>query len=158
MIETEYKGHKIRWSDNEDQWVVSGWDKMQGPSLAKLKQRIDKELLEVRKAGAVRCLRVMTSLGSSTLEDATVVEYLGGNQVAAMLPVAFDRTGKLSRQHVNLSYLAHDTWEVRDAVERASALKRKAEELSRQADSIIKAIPRLTVADIPALVKAAQHG
>ena len=51
MIETEHKGYKITYSDNEDVWRC--WElNVEHEKLSKLKQRIDRLSLEARKEAA----------------------------------------------------------------------------------------------------------
>ena len=57
MIETEHKGYRISYSDNEDVWRC--WElNIEHEKLSKLKQRIDRLSLEARKEAAFDALRI----------------------------------------------------------------------------------------------------
>lgn len=76
-ITTEYRGYRIIWSDNADEWVSYDAGKgISNPSLAKMKAAIDRIHLSERKAAALRVFEI-SEHGSETKTESLIVEYLG---------------------------------------------------------------------------------
>lgn len=165
-----YRGYEIRWNDNLEEWSC---DDLSGKlrssdKPSKLKAAIDKMYLDRRKAAAVAVLEV-TYGGHSRGEliDAKVTEYLGSRRDSRYVKGKseyYDRhkvavsalrgsNDKISRQEKELTDLAMDTPEVREAYARYSDLYNQAKELDRQANAAREAIPRLTIEDIKPLVE-----
>lgn len=166
-IETEYRGYKIIYSENGDEWrSFEAGDGMAAPTLSKLKEKIDRLALSERKAASFRCLEFSEYQGFKVIET-NIIEYLGpvmdgggwshkpryiARQKVASVSV---RRGKdrATRRETDLSVFLHDTPEVRAALGELERLHRAAEEARRAYDEAREAIPRVTVADIDALVK-----
>lgn len=166
-LSTDHRGHTIMWSDNSDNWYCSDFS-FSHASLSKVRDNIDKMYRDLRKASSVRCLYVRCG-DDPNVGEATLVEYIGpktergtsslappkvvGHRVAAM------RLGyggsRVARQSDSLSDFAPDTPEVVEAMDKAREKCRAARALMKEADAIVQAIPRLKLADIEGLVRAA---
>lgn len=164
-IATEYRGYRIVWSDNGDEWVSYDAGKgISSPSLAKVKAAIDRIHLSERKASAVRVFEISDHSGDSKVES-LIVEYLGpkmgsywsgnGGQVEDhRVAVVAQRSGssKKSRKEVELSSLMPDTPEAQAAFEAYHEKKVIADEARKRAKAAFAAIPRVDVGHIQPLV------
>jgi hypothetical protein len=76
-ITTEYRGHKIMWSDNTDEWTCYDLsDKVRSsPKLSVIKDAIDRLYLAERKAAGTPCWEL--SQHSNARYPAQIIEYLG---------------------------------------------------------------------------------
>lgn len=168
-LEVEYRGYRIIYSENMDEWTCFDIGRGKGavaPTLSKMKAKVDDYLRSIRKEAAVNCLELHTYGGLKAFE-ATIVEYLGpqldggawtsrpkhvsGHKVAAM--AQRDGATRVSRQELSLTTLApigDATYAAMEEAKRREAILRAAE---RDLKEAIAAIPRLSLADIDALVK-----
>jgi hypothetical protein len=170
-VVTEYRGHKIRWSDNEDCWTCYDLsDKVRAsPKLSAIKAAIDRLYLAERKAAGVGCWEISSHDGSRT--PATVVEYLGEktekswsgrtpDRIYHKVAVVAKRTAseRPARRETSCDQLARlgaefdAAWEIyaNAFAERKAAQKREQEAFG--------ALPRLQVEDIAKLVELAKAG
>lgn len=170
-VETKYRGHSIRWSDNEDCWACYDLsDKVRSsPKLSTIKAAIDRLYLAERKAAGVECWEISSYDGKRT--PATVVEYLGKkvdrnswssapDRVFHKVAVVAKRGGaeRPARRETECDKLARPGAEFDAAWEiytRAVADKKAAE---KRAASAFAALPRLQVSDIAKLVELAENG
>jgi len=164
----EYRGHVIIWSDNDDKWRACDFD-FSHQSLAKCRERIDKEYRALRNKSAVQCLKLDGGSGFTPEgRPATLVEYLGAKEerswstkelkavkhrVAAMYIWAHSE--KQSRNQCDLGDFAADTPEVLAMIALAKEKQDAARTLLKEGDAIMRSIPRLTEADIAGLIRAA---
>lgn len=166
---TVYRGHTIRWSDNSDEWTCYDLsDKVRSsPKLSRIKAAIDRLYLAERKANATPCYEL--SQHGKRIES-TVVEYLGartktswtGNTTTTTHKVAVvakrEGSERPSRREAELTSLAPATPEVERAYSEYLALKAEAQAAADKADRAFKAIPRLSLDDIEALVRLEAEG
>jgi hypothetical protein len=169
-IQTEYRGHKIHWSDNEDCW--SCWDLSDkvrsSPKLSAIKSAIDRLYFAERKGAATFCWEVDRSTVS--LVDASVVEYLGCKQrcrwngetdtehkVAVVARRSTGLSAKPSRAEKNITELFPKTAEFYAAWQEYVALSAAAKSASKAADNAFSALPRLTLGDVAKLVELASR-
>lgn len=168
-LETEYRGYRIAYSENGDEWTCYEIGRGKGataPTLSKMKAKVDDYLRSLRKQVSITCLELHTHFSLKAI-DAVVVEYIGptidggawtskarhvsGHKVAAM--AMRDGATRVSRQEYHLTTFAPISDETYAAIAEA---KRK-EEILKAADrdfkAAVAAIPRLTLADIDQLVK-----
>jgi hypothetical protein len=164
-IATEYRGYRIAYSENEDEW--SCYEAGKGISHAKLtavKAKIDALFLAERKRGATACLEIdLYGSACVTLTDATVIEYLGpklerrnGVQiiVGQKVAVVARRRGseKAARREGELSGLAPNAPETLAAWAEAQRLFQTYADAKKAYDAAVTAIPRLSLADVMPLV------
>lgn len=164
-IETEYRGYNIRFSENEDEWrCYDAGDGIKHPKLSGVKAKIDSLLLAERKIGATMCFEIDKYRGCVSLTESTVIEYLGPklerrNNIpfiaAQKVAVVSRRRGntKSARREDTLDGLAPDSDETRAAWAEAQRLHVILAAAQKTYDAAVKAIPRLTLADIQPLVK-----
>lgn len=159
----EYRGHTIRWSDNEDKWSCSDFD-VSSPSLASIRRTIDDNYRRLRKSAALKCLRV-SEYSSPFAVEATLIEYLGEkkapsyrqsnkalHQVAAIMPTLGNN--RPSRSKGDLNEFIADTPENAAVLAEATRISQEAKRLAEEARAMVAGIPRLSLADIEGLVKA----
>ena len=167
MIETEYRGHRIIYSENQDNWYASDIQNSDAPTLSKVKAKIDKMYLDMRKRSAFNGFEI-SGHGEPTLTPTTIVEYVkekverswsdpskitSRSHIVAAVAQRGGRE-KAARRQCNLDEIAPDTPETMVAFENAKALwveMRRAEKAYRDA---VAAIPRVSFHDITDLVKA----
>ncbi|AGH31506.1 hypothetical protein LOKG_00070 [Loktanella phage pCB2051-A] len=167
--EFEYKGYKIRFSENEDKWVSydAGID---NEKLSKLKQSIDRLSIKARKAASTNAL--MLEHGDGEFTEVDIVEYLGPkierprikgshheraprqvvNHQVATIGQAKHRE-KPGRILSDFDKLIPNT---QDNIDRLAAIRVKGDEmraLQAEIRDMTKAIPRLTLDTIEPLVK-----
>lgn len=154
-IETEHRGVKIRYSDNEDTWYCSELS-FSHASLRRVKARIDKWWKDARSAAVVEVYRVSYD---GTLRPAQVVEYLGdrhgigrrGPQVAVVgQSYAKERP---SRSEVSLSELTLATPALAALQTELTRLREQKKTIEDEITAKVNAIPRLSLGDIAELVK-----
>ena len=164
----EYRGHTIRWSDNEDKWSCSDFS-VSSASLAAVRRNIDDHYRRLRKSAAVECLRV-SEYSHPFTSDATLVEYLGAkesrsrnretgaqevtvwHEVAAMSARrAPERPGRTKGK---LDEFIANTPENVAVLTQADDLIRESKRLEKAARTLVAGIPRLTIDDIAGLVQA----
>jgi hypothetical protein len=170
-VETEYRGHKIRWSDNEDCWTCYDLsDKVRtSPKLSAIKAAIDRLYLAERKAAGVECWEINSYDGKRT--RATVVEYLGEKgaryswdgkpgQPQHKVAVVAKRSGseRPARRETECDKLALPGEEFDAAWEAYTHALEEQKAAEKRTDQAFKALPRLTVSDIAALVDLAAKG
>lgn len=172
VIETEYKGYRILYNDNSDEWSCSDLD-VSDPALSKVKAKIDKILNSRRKLESVSAFYLRTDSKPFTvsLTDATVVEYLGpnvvndynvtrlpsgaspkvqrGHKIAVMVGLDGERA---SRRNMPLSHLVADTPETHAAIKVAQDAGAAAKAADAEYRAAVAAIPRLTTDQIAGLV------
>lgn len=154
-IETEHRGIKIRYSDNEDTWYCSELS-FSHASLRRVKARIDKWWKDARSKAALDAYRIGHD---GTMRPTQVVEYLGvrtgyGRQgpLVAVLGVNY-KNERPSRSEVSLSELAPAAPELVAMQAELEALKKRKREIEEEISAKVKAIPRLSLDDIAELVK-----
>lgn len=160
-IETEYRGHTIRYNDNSDEWSCSDLGfRSSHQSLKKVKERIDKMYLDLRKAAALPCYEIST-YGDPSKTEAKITEYIGarferdyksnerklkGYKVAV---VAKRRNNdKASRAEADLESLMPDTPEALAVFAEVEAAYEKVKAAKAVYDETVARLPRLTVDDI----------
>lgn len=172
MLETEYRGYKISFSENAENWSCFDIE-YSHEKLSKVKERIDRLHLQLRKASSVDCL-VMENSHHDTgtaFHEGKIVDYLG--VVRSQRPGTFERvnTGpvvdhkvavvsarrgdKASRRTQNLSEaFAPEAAEMLPAIlEQQAIIKRARDEIQR----IRKAMPRIQFDQLADLVRASEH-
>lgn len=155
-LETEHRGYKLGYSENNDEWTC--YDLGVGSkSLACAKGMIDKLLLIQRKKHKVDCLRLGRD---GTVKPASIIEYLGhsrsyrGTQVASVAYMATNGgADRPSRSTGLLNDFAADTQEVREALIEVVTLHDRAARLTREAARKLEEVPRLRDADIAELIR-----
>lgn len=155
MILTEYKGYKIVYSDNGDEWSCSEAD-IRSPSLLKIKRRIDNLTRAARSEASVGALDLSYDKGT----EVKVVEFLGDSRHyksrCAVLGLRHTSDSKVTRWEVTLGDLCAKTHSNMTALKDAEALRAEAAKLNKKANEIVRAIPRLTKDDIAELIKLAE--
>ena len=168
-LTVEHRGYKIRYSDNDDNWwcpELGSGKAASSESLRKIKERIDKVLLNERKASALSCF-VFKDYQSPNVVEADLIEYLGPNFDGGgyshkprhvsdqKIAITSLRGGKdrISRRETTLSSLIPDTPEAHAALAEAKRLFLIADEAKKVADAALKAVPRVTIDMIERLVK-----
>lgn len=145
MIETEHKGYKIRYSENEDVWRSFELD-LDAVSLGALKRKIDLVERQARKAAQTP---VFVARFNSTPVAATITgkaegsAYRKGEHVWVFLP------GEKRRTKVSIDEVIEDTPENRALIEKHRDFLRAADAAQRAARAALEVIPRMT--QIPAL-------
>lgn len=161
--QTEYRGHKIRWSNNADEWTCYDLsDKVRSsPRLSLIKAAIDRLYLAERKSIATPCFEIGYN-GERT--ESNVVEYLGfkiqrswsgGDQKTEhKVAVVAKRTGseRPSRCERDLYSLMPVSAEAEAAYSEFKRLREIEKRAKADADAALEAVPRLTLDDIQALV------
>lgn len=156
VLETVYKGHKIIWSDNGDNWYCSSMA-LENVSLAKLKQAIDKEYLKERKAASVPC--ILLNQNSGSFDEMTIIEKVDDTRYDTNRVAVLGKVGDRNvRQLMRLANLTPDSPAARSAIENWLGERALAVAASRRATAAFDAIPRMTLADIAGLVAAAGGG
>lgn len=169
-VKTEYRGHVIRWSDNEDAWTCYDLsDKVRSsPKLSILKGHIDRLYLAERKRSATPCWELSSYSNGRT--EGSVVEYLKAKEerswssqkvgrVQHIVAVVAQRSGseRPSRAEKDLDNLAPMTPEFDAAWAEFQRLHQLAKEAEKRARDAFTALPRLQLADVQKLVDLAQH-
>jgi hypothetical protein len=158
-IETEHRGIKVRYSDNEDTWYCSELS-FSHASLRRVKARIDKWWKDARSKAAIDVYRIGTD---GTIRPAQVVEYLGlkgsyhRNRPLVAVLSSYGRTDKPTRSEVNLDELALISPEIEAARVRLETLKQQKRDIDEQITQTVQGLTRLTVEDIPELVKLREN-
>lgn len=171
-IETTYRDHTIRFNENTDEWsCYDVGSAFSSPSLSKVKARIDKMYRDLRKSAAIPCFELSGGYSDRPprTTEGTLIEYLGpimerppynspspdlvlkGYKVAVVATRGGNK--QAGRAEVKLHDLMPDTPEAHEALSAA----RVAYEAVKVAVAAYKEaydnIPRLTLDDIPDLVK-----
>lgn len=164
-VATVYRGHKIQWSDNSDEWTCYDLsDRVRSsPKLSLIKAAIDRLYLAERKENATPCFEITRNDGSRV--ESSVVEYLGERyeraygktpeKIKHRVAVVAKRTGseRPSRRETELAALAPASPDTETAWANFKALYDAAREADRTATAAFAAIPRLQPKDISALIK-----
>lgn len=178
-IETTYRGHLIRYGENSDEWYCADLESgnKSHASLGKLKAKIDKMYLDLRKKAAIKAFEISGNSvyngGVPSIEEGMVVEYIGqaksyvssanrgsGGYVEGAHKVAMIATRRgnerPSRAEKTIGEIMPDTPEAHAAFAEAVRLAQIAKAAVAAAVEALKAVPRLTIDDIPDLVKIKQ--
>jgi hypothetical protein len=172
MIETEYRGYKITFSENADEWNCYAIS-FSHASLAKVRAKIDRIHLDMRKAAAFDCLYIGSAYGKpDDVTGARVIDYrlcreknrsawtgkgpdiIEKHEVAAMVKSGFaDSAGKNWLKLQSLAPLGPETDAAMDRVREA---QRKVEAAEKERAQAWASVPRLTFDDVTALAAAAE--
>jgi hypothetical protein len=170
-VATEYRGHTIRWSDNEDCWTCYDLsDKVRSSlKLSNIKAAIDRLYLAERKEAGVECWEISPSEAKRTASK--VVEYLGVKEnrhyftrelqsISYNVAVVAKRYGsdRPARAQTECSSLGKPGAEFEAAWETYISALADAKAAQKRASDAYSALPRLTVDDISKLVELAHKG
>ncbi len=173
-ISTEYRGYKISFGDNSEEWSCSELSFYGFPKLSTLKARVDKMLLDVRKKSAVSCFEITHRDTSKT--PGTIVDYVkmrhdndyARGYVDGKLPkiakhvvaVVAQRSNsdRAARGEKDLDGLMPDTPEALAAFEVYAEKVRLYREAGKAADMAYAAVPRVTVEMIAELKRIKEGG
>lgn len=167
-IKIEHRGYTIRFNENADEWTCSEADYYSSPSLSKVKAKIDKMLLDVRKASSVTVFEISHGFGRMSRYESKLTEFVKtkhdkdwrGNALPPSHIVASvaarDGTKKPARREMKLSDMMPDTPEAHAAYAACETLFREAKAAEKRAIAAFDAIPRVTLDDIRALVRLAE--
>ena len=167
MIETEYRGHRIIYSENGENWYAPDIEKSEAITLSKVKAKIDKMYLDMRKRSAFDGFEI-SSHGEPTLTPTTIVEYVkekierswsDPSKITSskhIVAAVAQRSGreKAARRQCQLDEIAPDTPETMVAFENAKALWVEVKRAEKAYLDALAAIPRVSFHDITDLVKA----
>jgi hypothetical protein len=173
-IEIEYRGHVIRYSENADEWTCYDLNSYSSPKLSNVKQRIDKMYLDQRRKSALPCYILEGGYdihGPLRKIEASIIEYVGpehrrdhsrgmtADVVDHKVATTAVRHGneRASRTVSELSGLMADTPEALAAFDQAVALYKKARAAWDAYREAVKQIPRVSLDDIPDLVRIASN-
>jgi hypothetical protein len=167
-IQTEYRGHKIVFGDNTEEWTC--WDiQYTHAKLSTVKARIDKVYREQRSKLSVPCFEIKSmSVGSYDEKDccidALIVEYVGetdksyhqvngvnDHNVQVMAHRKFNT--KTTREGKRISDLMPDTEEARAAWADYVMKSHEAKAAEKRAREAFSNLPRVTL-DMIAELKA----
>jgi hypothetical protein len=152
-IETEYKGFKIIFRDNSEEWSCPSAD-YSSASLAAVKRKIDTIDRARRKAGAVPALRVGDRGG---IEEVTVVEYTGATKSRwrdqiehSVYVIGASRHGDKTavRSKGLLAEFCADTPENRAALTAIANMRAEIIRIEKAIQEAKSAIPKLTVEQV----------
>lgn len=165
-ITTDHKGLTISFSENEDKWSCIELN-YSNASLAKVKGRIDKYLRDQRKGMSVSCLYLGETYSANTkLTPAEIVEYLPNKKVPSYakdtgptvaVMISDGPKDRPTRREKGLACFGFDTPEVIETLRKARTMQDEARRLHREAEGMVKALPRLTLDDISGLVSLAHQ-
>lgn len=169
-IEVNHKGYIIRFNENADEWACSEAGYYSSASLAKVRARIDKMLLDERKASSIKAFELKGGRYSRPeLIEATVIAFISskeekdyrGNPTGIRHTVASvarrDKNDKASRKELNLRELVPDRPDVHAAFATYVEAYKAAAEAEKHATKLFDAIPRLDLSDIASLVDIASR-
>lgn len=159
----EYRGHTIRWSDNEDCWTC--WDLSDkvrsSPKLSTIKAHIDKLYLAERKANATPCYE----LGRERRVESMVVEYLGERKEKSWRKLGEftithrvavvakrDKNDRPARKEATLPALSPVSPEADAAWQHYAVLAHELKLAERRAAEAFDALPRLKPEDVQKLI------
>ena len=173
-LETSHRGYAIRYSENEDKWrSYEAGDGMEAETLSKLKDKIDRMIAKQKKETSINffVLEGDHSRLVNSLTEAKMTAYVGpemknksysstekvvvGHKVEAIYVASNwgKRGEKAARRSIGLNDCCLDTAEVHAAVAEANRLGTIAKQAAAAHHNAVKAIPRMTLADIESLVK-----
>lgn len=150
MIETEHRGYKIRYAENEDVWRCHTLD-MQGDTLTQLKNKINRHLAKMAKTGGIAAL--VSSFGHSKFEECEIVSVSdkGGVWIAKSRVERWQgatRTVK-ERSKVEADRLVLDTVENREMIKVSDDYLHRISTLTNEGKEYFKTIPRVDVSTLP---------
>ena len=168
-IETEYRGYRITYSENGDEWACYDIASGRGATaltLSKMKARIDKYLLGVREDASVACLELQ-SYGRTEPIEVTIIEYLGpkiegGGYSGKPYHVASQQVATMGARHGKERQSRRETdlskcVPLGPETDAALAEARRLGEIMLDAENAYKAavaaIPRVTIDQIDELIK-----
>lgn len=165
----DHRGYVIRFNENADEWSCHDAGYYSSPSLAKVRARIDKMLLDTRKKAAVDCFELSGGAyrGSVDKIPAKIIEFVKtkpdkdyrGNPLPPKHIVASvaqrSMSEKASRKEVELSELMPDTPEAHAAFARLEEACKRLREAQNATNEAFKAVPRMTIDMIEELVRIA---
>ncbi|UUV43026.1 hypothetical protein RCAQUAPHINA_56 [Rhodobacter phage RcAquaphina] len=166
MIETEYRGHRIIYSENGEDWYCPDIEKSNAPTLSKVKAKIDRMYLDMRKRAAFSGFEIGSYQGPK-FTPTVIVDYIEEkverswndpkvirsrkHVVAAVAQRGYKE--KAARRHCDLQEIAPDTPETHAAFQVAEARWADLEQARKAYENAVAAIPRVTIEDIADLVK-----
>lgn len=168
-IETEYRGHKITYSENSDEWRC--WDiEYSNISMQKVKAKIDAFYLKLRKESAVPCYE-LSSYGVPSKTESTIIEFVktveqrawATNKLTKLehkVAVVARRSGndRASRRETEINSLMPETPEALAAFSKAEHLYADVKKATDAFNEAFAAIPRIKLEDVSELkrIKEAQ--
>ena len=174
-LKTEYRGYEIRYGQNTDAWECYDCG-VSEPTLTKAKSKIDSLHLKLRKRSAVTAYELSHTNGQGgkfevSVKEAQLIDigksrrdsrWENGKRVPVVrefIVSMCDRnnSGRKSRRDCETSNLVAITPEAHAAIDEANRLGEIATEAVARFNEAAKAIPRMSLADVPGLVQAAAH-
>lgn len=152
MIETEHRGYKIRYSENEDVWRAYALD-AEGVTLTAVKRKID---AIDRKARSVETIAAFRIGFRDNVEAGTITAKVGRSVTGRNRywdqkeAVWFVNLQTKSRSRVELKDLIEDTPENRARLDDYVRLCNEVSRIEAQAKSVLEAIPRMAMESMPA--------
>ena len=157
-LSIEYKGFRIGYVEHEDKWSSSNGFTGYAPTLSAAKKKVDATHRRMRSNASVPALELDTHMHKLNARPCTIVECLErrgwrNNSVEYRLASMARRAGndRMTRTEKSMHQLVPDTPEAHAAIDRAQKLGREAEQLWEKYQEAIKAIPRITEADVESL-------
>lgn len=151
-IETEHRGYKIRYAENQDVWRAYALD-VEGATLTAVKRKID---AIDRKARSTESIPVFKVGYRGALEAGVITAKVGKSATGRHIywdakdAVWFVNTGTKSRSRVELSDLIEDTPENRARLDDYVRACNEIKVLEARAIGIRDAIPRMSMDAVPA--------
>lgn len=146
-IETEHRGFKIRFSENQEVWMCYDLD-FESPSLLKIRQRIDAHERKKRKKAELVQVWFIDYHSAphlawvSSVDEPNTSRY--GTDRCWILVEPATAGGKRERLKVDVKSLAPDTEETRQLVTRLVAAIKSRRVAEQSATDAMAAIPRFT--------------
>lgn len=152
MIETEHRGYKIHYSENEDVWRAYALD-VAGATLTAVKRKVDAIERKTRSVESIPAFHVAyrgnvcAGIITAKVGKTATGRHLYWDRKDA---VWFVNAESKSRSRVELKELIEDTSENRAKLEEWRRLSAIAHRAELEAKAALEAIPRMSVEAMPA--------
>lgn len=147
-LNTTHNGHEIKYDENDDEWYCRELE-MKAKTLSGLKAKINEADNAERRINGKKGIKFLClpNYGYRAGEEAEVTAtMLDANGSAVWI-----KDGPTSRKKVGVHELFEDTPEHRALLKKARDLREQASNLSKEADTAVKSIQRLTIDRLKAL-------
>ncbi|WP_375188446.1 hypothetical protein [Sphingobium yanoikuyae] len=151
MIETEYNGQRIHYSENEDLWRCDLLD-FKAKTLTAIKSKISKWLADARRVGNVPVIYVGSTYTPEFKEAQVVLKDDDGKHVWIMVnKMRGGVSSNQGREKVKLETIMADTPENRARIAAYRAKQEEARKINAEQRELLEAMPRLTMEAFEAL-------
>jgi hypothetical protein len=143
-IEVTHNNHQITYAENEDLWRC--WNmNVEAKTLSALKTKLNKLDADARRCNVPVIILHHYGCEADAVGLATLID---GKDVWV---TSKNRRGSVERRKISMDRIVLDTLEHHATIKAASVRRKEGEAITKEADAMVAALPRVTIEDLKSL-------